>query len=746
MNLINTVTRFRNDHPVPVLYFWLLSCIILSGCFNKNKVKESESMFPFLISYDAQDNVTNMSYLLDGPAGKHGFVKVEKGRFVTEAGPIRFNATNLTGPANFPARSQADSIAARLARFGFNCIRLHYMDSPYGNFLHPEKPSILKEDPKTQRDLDPDQLDKMDYLISVLKKKGIYVNMNLHVARWWDERDGFTGKDKRPGFDKGLDNFEPRMIELQKEYAKKLLSHVNPYTGLPYTDDPCVAMIELNNENALFRQYMTGSIDRLPDPYASEFRKQWNSWLRKKYKSTETLKKAWMSDTTVIGEKAGMKVSANLIGEKEKLENGTIATLVAGNPAFIEAKKDFFQFMIDTERSYWYGMYKYLKNDLKAKSVVSGTQLGYSPPFVQADLDYIDSHSYWCHPSPVNKDWRIVNKPMVNTMSNILSLSAQRIHDKPYTCSEYNHPFPNQYGAEGQPMLRAYGRFQGWDGVFEYTYNHQPDFNPTGNNYFFSIIARTDVLAHMQACAAIFLRGDVSEGKTTVIAPVNFEKYLSDLVRTNEVGTDLRTAGLDMKLTLLHKTAVDLTGTKGSDVSSYNIPAGQKVFKSDTDELTWNIEQENAGYFTVNTANTKLFTGFPEGRVIELGDVSLEVGQTNLGCATISLVSQNATGFGNEGKASILLAATGLSQNKDMVIEKFEDDKIQLSDWGTGPTFVEGINATIIIPAPPAKTKCYSLDPSGNRMHEIKVNKTKIGARIVISPRYKTVWYEIEIL
>ncbi|HOF20114.1 MAG TPA: cellulase family glycosylhydrolase, partial [Bacteroidales bacterium] len=292
-----------------------------------------------------------MSHLLDGPAGNHGFVKVEKGRFVTEAGTIRFNATNLTGPANFPDRSQADSIAARLARFGFNCIRLHYMDSPYGNFLHKEMSSILKEDPKTQRDLDSDQLDKMDYLISALKKRGIYVNMNLHVARWWDERDGFTGKDRRPAFDKGLDNFEPRMIELQKEYAKKLLSHVNPYTGLAYTDDPCVAMIELNNENALFRQYMTGGIDRLPEPYASEFRNQWNSWLKRKYKSTESLKKAWMSDTTVIGLKAGMKAPTNLIGEKENLENGTVATLVAGNPAFAQAKKDFFQFMIDTERS-----------------------------------------------------------------------------------------------------------------------------------------------------------------------------------------------------------------------------------------------------------------------------------------------------------------------------------------------------------------------------------------------------------
>ena len=57
-------------------------------------------------------------------------------------------------------------------------------------------------------------------------------------------------------------------------------------------------------------------------------------------------------------------------------------------------------------------------------------------------------------------------------MSTIQDLASQRVLGKPYTVSEYNHPFPNQYGAEGQPMLCAYGRLQGWDGVFQYTYNH----------------------------------------------------------------------------------------------------------------------------------------------------------------------------------------------------------------------------------------------------------------------------------
>ena len=258
-------------------------------------------LFPFLISYDGPTNASSMAHLLDAPAGKHGFVRVENGRFVTDAGPIRLNGTNLTGPANFPSHADAQQIAARLARFGFNCVRLHYFDAAYGNFLEEKMPGIIADDPTTQRNLDPSQLDRFDYMIATFKKRGIYVNINLHVARQWDERDGFPAQAGRPGMDKGLDNFEPRMIELQQEYARKLLTHVNPYTGLTYASDPCVALIELNNENALLRQYVATAIDRLGDPYASELRRQWNLWLREKYQSTPALRKAWKVIDTPLG-------------------------------------------------------------------------------------------------------------------------------------------------------------------------------------------------------------------------------------------------------------------------------------------------------------------------------------------------------------------------------------------------------------------------------------------------------------
>lgn len=688
-------------------------------------------LFPFLISCDGPGNASSMAHLLEAPAGRHGFLRVEGGRLVCDAGAVRLNAVNLTGPANFPTPSEADMLAARLARFGINCVRLHYLDESYGNFMTTALPGIVADDPATRRNLDPKQVDRLDYLVAALKKRGLYVNMNLHVHRQWDERDGFTDKDRRPPADKGLDNFEPRMIELQKEYARKLLTHVNPYTGLAYTDDPCVAMVEINNENGLIDQYHCGGIDRLPDPYAAEFRRQWNVWLLRKYGDT------------------GM---ATVFDAEIRLADGTLPTIRTDNSTVpLQLRRDFYQFLVDTERSYWTGMYRFLREELTVKSVISGTQIEYSPSHVQADLDYIDSHEYWNSPDPVSPEWRMPHWAAVNyTLASIQGVAGRRVLGKPYTVSEYNHPFPHAYGAEAQPLLRAYGALQGWDGVFAYTYNHSPDFEPNRTTYFFSILARTDVLAHFPACAAIFLRGDVREARETVIGVAGYSTWFDRLAGARKAGTSIAAVGLDGRLALIHKVAVDLSGKAGTDPETAKKDLGSpSVLTSDTGELIWNHEIPGAAYWTVDTPNTKLFSGFPKGRTISLEGVSLTIGKTRLGWATVSLVSRNATGFGEAGRpASILLAATGVSENRGMRLEREQSTRgwLTLADWGPGPTVVEGVPVTIVLSADPTKTRCYALDPSGERRKEVPVGKTpEGGSGIEIGPEYETVWYEIDV-
>ncbi len=110
--------------------------------------------------------------------------------------------------------------------------------------------------------IDPKRLERLDYLIAQFKQHGVYVDMNLHVSRWFDQAEGFTARQQRPEYDKGLDNFEPRMIELQKKYARDLLTHVNPYTKNSYATEPAVAFVEINNENALFSQWSWGQLRR----------------------------------------------------------------------------------------------------------------------------------------------------------------------------------------------------------------------------------------------------------------------------------------------------------------------------------------------------------------------------------------------------------------------------------------------------------------------------------------------------
>ncbi len=153
-----------------IFYFIVFSLFCSAPVFSQ---PDFAPLFPFLISYDSPDNVTNMKGIPDAPAGKHGFIRIENGRFVTDIGIIRFNGTDLTGAPNFPTYEQADRLAARMARFGINCVRLHFLDDNYGNFRNKAEQGIFANDSTTQRKPDPVQVDLLDYLIAAFKKQGV---------------------------------------------------------------------------------------------------------------------------------------------------------------------------------------------------------------------------------------------------------------------------------------------------------------------------------------------------------------------------------------------------------------------------------------------------------------------------------------------------------------------------------------------------------------------------------------------
>src|SRR5205823_14825231 len=101
------------------------------------------------------------------------------------------------------------------------------------------------------------------------------------VGRSYKAGDGVTDYD-RIRWGKGLVLYDPRLIELQKEYAKQLFTHLNPYTKNEYRNEPAIAIVEILNENGLYLGF------RAPTPYYDqELTDQYNAWLLKKLTPTE---------------------------------------------------------------------------------------------------------------------------------------------------------------------------------------------------------------------------------------------------------------------------------------------------------------------------------------------------------------------------------------------------------------------------------------------------------------------------
>jgi len=246
--------------------------------------------FPFVIP-DLADEETagtpiDLSFLNPEPAGSRGFLRPDGERIVDGRGEeVRLFGSNICDLHPMPPKANAPLMARRLKQLGFNFIRLHYFDfarAPQG---------ILNEDMQT---LNTEKLDQFDWLVAQLKENGIYVDINLHICRPYPGQPAEVHR-----FGKGIDFIHDPYIESQKRYARDLIGHVNPYTGLSYAKDPCVAVIELNNENTVFQ--VASLLASLPEPFRGAAARKWNAWLAKKYGGSDALRAAW--NATALAEK-----------------------------------------------------------------------------------------------------------------------------------------------------------------------------------------------------------------------------------------------------------------------------------------------------------------------------------------------------------------------------------------------------------------------------------------------------------
>lgn len=249
------------------------------------------TMVPFVLPWDdASAGPADLSFLNHMPAGKFGPITAgSDGHFHAGKEPIRFLGVNLCFAGNVPDKADADKIAARMAKFGINAVRFHHTDSadyPGG---------LIQRDAASSGALHPEALDRMGFLIGRLKEHGIYSNINLLVGRRFRSSDGLPAEIDSIDWKlrDAIAIFHPKMIELQRQYARDLLGFRNPHTGMTLAADPAVAFVEIHNENGLLQQWFGGRFDNLPKPFADELAGQWNTWLKKRYPDTAALRQAW---------------------------------------------------------------------------------------------------------------------------------------------------------------------------------------------------------------------------------------------------------------------------------------------------------------------------------------------------------------------------------------------------------------------------------------------------------------------
>lgn len=438
------------------------------------------------------------------------------------------------------------------------------------------------------------------------------------------------------------------------------------------------------------------------------------------------------------------------------LEAGTVppVTRTPGALAATSAQHhDWLAFLADCERDYWTAMYQHVKVTLGYTGIVWGTIIANSPPNAQAVFDATDSHAYWQHPQfPAGQEWdleawTVNNVSMVNEANGgtLGGLARQRVLGRPHNITEYQHASPNTYASEAPLLVAAYGALQDWDGIWMFDYTTVDAAGAGVMNGYFDQAQHPAKMANLLLAAAMFRRADVSRARKNYVLPLTPATEI-DLMQTRGGAWSIADgAHLDVpaSLALVSRVALAI----GEDATGLDAPPAAPVgpvLVADTGELTWDNSRVTGGIVTVDTARTKAVVGFADGATFDLGGVVLAPGITRQGWCTLGITLQAGRAFDHAGGGSALVVATGDIENTGMGWKSAARNSVG-SQWGTAPTLVEVVPATITLPVATNRVQGWVLDGNGQRVATLPVSDAGGRARVTLGGAGTTLWYEIAI-
>jgi hypothetical protein len=602
-------------------------------------------------------------YADEAPAGKHGFLKAVGDHFEFEDGAeARFWGTNFNSGLCFPSHAYAEQVAERLAKFGCNMVRFHQMDSEWAT------PNIFQftKGPRQANSSAPDpvSLDRLDYLISCLKKNGIYVYLDLLTYRKFKSGDGVANAALLSDCARPYNCTDPTLIALQKTFMKQLWTHVNPYTGLAYKDDPVIALSEIVNEDDLFSRKVAKI-----EPYFSHYCDLYKAWAAK---------------------------------------NGVTFNAETFDPDAND--DDQVRFKVHVMETHYKDMYAY-ERSLGVKIPITGTNwtINGAVTKTQHVTDYNDGHTYfsWGRFDLTNR--RCIDLGISQQRGLFGPLAFNRLPDRPYFVSEWDMVWPCDYRAESPIMMAAVGCLQNWAGYTIHTYaysNHHTEYQPLGMEVSSRSIghgyhrqgqfatwndpAKFGVFYH---AALIMRRGDVKPSKGSIAVKVDDLRAKTPanmcvLPEYTRVGTEY-----DGVVSATAQTHI------GYDEAFFD--ESKQEVTSDTGELYRNWGKE---FGRIDTPRSQVLYGFlGKNGKLETSGLAVKSKTDFAVVAFSSLTNENLDKTDN-----ILFSAIGRAKNTG---ERREND--QIVDIGTCPIQVEVIEAEISLKTDRPDLKVWSISAEG---------------------------------
>jgi hypothetical protein len=642
---------------------------------------------------------------LEAPAGKHGYLGVgSNGHFYFDDGRrARFWGVNVSSTRLDIPNEQIERVVTNFAKAGLNMVRLEAIDNRNCLLGKVDAPDSLHFDRK--------YLDRLDYWMASLRRHGLYYYLDLLDFRTFKAGDNVLNADAMDRGARPYALYDEYLIQLQKDYAKRLLTHKNPYSGLTPITDPALAMVELCNEHGFF--LYPEKLETLVEPYRTDLRNRWNRWLRNRYGSRDQLQAAWgdINGFTILRadeDPANLNVDLPIL-TRPLANSDPAAADIRRAPARL---RDGVHFLTDLQRTYFRTMRSYLLS-LGLKIPVTAVVSNDVAPDIWSVAQECDFTSENWYGDTIKDDPRT---PGMRYYSNRNPLredglygvapftAGLRWNNKPVVIREWGTIWPNRYRAVSVPEMLAYASLQDYDAVllFGYQTNRAPNGAEADalNDYAFQ--SDPTVWGLHAIAGQAFLSHTIrsAEHTATLAYPPDrlyeWPAHLSELHRASwSVGVKsvVSAARPNPSAQTPTGTLADVQslrdllnyyGKRGAPINEKAMATG--IWRSDTGQI---IRYDHEGRLEVSTPTLAILAGELEpGRVYNVG--SLHVSTPN---RFATIIAYSLDGLPLERSRHRIVKMVTRAENSDELLERAPEDAPgpwQLTTPGAGPVVTFG--------------------------------------------------------